>query len=67
MMQAGETVTYMRAYIFPDEKLEQVTDMFLPVTFGAGELRITKDKIHAWDPSAVMLDLTPLWPGGGEE
>lgn len=64
MMQAGERVTYTRAYIFPDEKLEQVTDLILPVTFGADQLTISKEKIHAWDPSAVMLNLTPLWPGG---
>ena len=66
MMQAGETVTYTRAYIFPDEKLEQVTDLFLPVTFGSSRLWNDKEGIWAWDPSAVMLNLTPLWPGGGE-
>lgn len=63
MMQAGETVIYTRAYIFSDEKLEQVKDLFLPVTFGSSRLWNDKEGIWAWDPSAVMLNLTPLWPG----
>ena len=67
MMQAGETVTYTRAYIFPDEKLEQVTDFFLPVTFGNPRLWNIQERVKAWDPEAVMLNLTPLWPGGGEK
>lgn len=66
MMKGGETVTYTRAYIFPDEGLEQVTDLYLPVTFGSS--RLTKiDNTWAWNPAAVMLDLTPLWPGGEEK
>lgn len=64
MMRAGETITYTRAYIFPDEKLAQVTDLFLPITVSA-PYRVDDVQNHtrAWNPEVPIINLTPLWPG----
>ena len=68
MMQAEETVTYTVAYVFSDDDLERVTDIFLPIVISYPyRINNVQDNTWAWNPQVPILNLTPLWPGGGEK
>ena len=60
-MQPGETVEYTVAYIFPDDKLAEATDVFAPLTAAHPPIIWKGENLAAWHPEVPFINLTPLW------
>ena len=60
-MQPGETVEYTVAYIFPDDGLAEVTDVFIAMTAAHPPIIDNAGGMKAWHPEVPFINLTPLW------